>query len=549
MRSANYAPSTGILLRRMVQKGVMSSLRGRSLLLASLLAVTPAVSGASWTLQSAIGPYCGIQHMMADPERPGILYAATANGCGIKMSVDSGATWRSISGGWGYAVAIQPSGGRAVLAGSSYGGCRSTDAGETWTCDNAFGDVRSIAFSQNNPLVVYRIRNGIVQKSTNAGETWQSMHASALPASWLAVHPTDIHTIYARASAGRVMKSVNGGATWTTIYQDTFSTDTWCCARVAVNPHKPLEVWATTTNGVVRSRDTGQTWATVIGNPDGGGGTSPNVAFDATLPGRVLVGLPSSGIRVSLDGGDSWSAMQPHLGFVGRSALEVVGWGLPTLIAEYNSERTAYIALPRPATACSGFEDVGEGSSFCDSVEWLRNRAVTLGCGPAAYCPDSAVSRIQMAAFMSRLGIAILPRDHSYREVAGAVDVASGGRICVSDEISIADFPATSTAHAAVVFQAPTGSGVVGARLEISTDSGATWQPVVSGVDSRLTPPVTVGARSTLPLQELDRALHVGQRYRFAVLAWRVAGSIVSVDADCLLTVRTQSRRSTLSPY
>ena len=52
---------------------------------------------------------------------------------------------------------------------------------------------------------------------------------------------------------------------------------------------------------------------------------------------------------------------------------------------------TVYYA-PTPVVViveCSGFMDLGSDSAFCPNVEWLRNRAVTLGLRmPAAYCPS-----------------------------------------------------------------------------------------------------------------------------------------------------------------
>jgi hypothetical protein len=46
------------------------------------------------------------------------------------------------------------------------------------------------------------------------------------------------------------------------------------------------------------------------------------------------------------------------------------------------------------------FTDVPRASPFYPFVETLLHRAVTGGCGPAAYCPASSVSREQMAVFL-----------------------------------------------------------------------------------------------------------------------------------------------------
>jgi hypothetical protein len=65
------------------------------------------------------------------------------------------------------------------------------------------------------------------------------------------------------------------------------------------------------------------------------------------------------------------------------------------------------VALAAP---CGGFTDVDDTNPahapFCDSVEWMKNRSITLGCNVPGtlYCPDLNVTRLQMAAFMYRLG-------------------------------------------------------------------------------------------------------------------------------------------------
>ena len=65
---------------------------------------------------------------------------------------------------------------------------------------------------------------------------------------------------------------------------------------------------------------------------------------------------------------------------------------------------------PAAAQPCAGFTDVSGTSSFCPNVEWLKNRAITVGCTSATlYCPNDPVTRLSMAIFMNRLGVALTP--------------------------------------------------------------------------------------------------------------------------------------------
>jgi hypothetical protein len=68
---------------------------------------------------------------------------------------------------------------------------------------------------------------------------------------------------------------------------------------------------------------------------------------------------------------------------------------------------TLMVLLPVvAATAQSRFVDVEDTNVFVDDIEWLADSGVTRGCNPPAndmFCPDKAVTRGQMAAFMHRL--------------------------------------------------------------------------------------------------------------------------------------------------
>jgi hypothetical protein len=56
------------------------------------------------------------------------------------------------------------------------------------------------------------------------------------------------------------------------------------------------------------------------------------------------------------------------------------------------------------AGPCEGFTDVDASSPFCTHVAWVKNRGITLGCTSTLYCPNDAVTRLQMAIFLYRFG-------------------------------------------------------------------------------------------------------------------------------------------------
>jgi hypothetical protein len=67
------------------------------------------------------------------------------------------------------------------------------------------------------------------------------------------------------------------------------------------------------------------------------------------------------------------------------------------------------VTLPLVCTSavaqdCDNFTDVPASSSFCPDVTWIAQHNITKGCGGSQFCPNESVTRLQMAAFMHRLG-------------------------------------------------------------------------------------------------------------------------------------------------
>lgn len=55
-----------------------------------------------------------------------------------------------------------------------------------------------------------------------------------------------------------------------------------------------------------------------------------------------------------------------------------------------------------PPAAIGLFTDVPPGAPFRNFIEALKNDGITSGCAPTAYCPEAPVTRAQMAAFVLR---------------------------------------------------------------------------------------------------------------------------------------------------
>jgi hypothetical protein len=67
---------------------------------------------------------------------------------------------------------------------------------------------------------------------------------------------------------------------------------------------------------------------------------------------------------------------------------------------------TAAVVAPAAAWATHTFTDVPASHVFHEDIDWIKEAGVTIGCNPPSntqYCPDDAVTRGQMSAFMRRL--------------------------------------------------------------------------------------------------------------------------------------------------
>lgn len=197
------------------------------------------------------------------------------------------------------------------------------------------------------------------------------------------------------------------------------------------------------------------------------------------------------------------------------------------------------------AAPCAGFTDVDSTSQFCPNVEWLKNRKVTLGCTATTYCPNEAVSRLQMAAFMNRLGTALTPLIVQANEAPGALDLDLTPVVCQTAPQSLTDFPRRALLDATFSGTAATGVDVA-MRVVWSIDNGATWQNVSSGLGITFVPSGQWSSVSDLGALDLG----VGPSVRFGIRVARSGGGSVDLTGSrCVLRGSIGSRDGLTSPF
>ena len=199
------------------------------------------------------------------------------------------------------------------------------------------------------------------------------------------------------------------------------------------------------------------------------------------------------------------------------------------------------------AAPCAGFADVSDSDSFCPNVDWLKNRKITLGCGNGTnYCPGDFVTRLQMAAFMNRLGVVFTPLVLSTQE--SVPNPANGQVACVTADVSITDYRRFVSAISTATFSGMTSStGFVAARNVFSQDGGQNWQSF-DATDSQLDyayAPSHAGGTITVTALGNERAIFASP-FRFGV-------QLVTTDPVtqtwCQLRATITNRNGTNVPY
>lgn len=329
--------------------------------LSTLLVVLPA-EAVEWRTE---GPFVGnVTDITFDAKAPKVVYAATING-GIWRSIDRGRSWSRGSStmasrhiDW---VMVDPANDATIWAGLKPRGgrpgmWRSTDHGTSWevVTGNYLGVGpmhavgRRIAFSPTRPGLIYIPTTSLHYRSTDGGTNWSSFRVPNQDAYVFAFHPADSNLVLAggRGDSLNISRTNDGGQTWhqtgaglgknsvrsmffdaenpevvyavaaAQAFRSMDQATEWTRLTIGEKDSGALydlvpgargagELWATTKQGVFRSKDRGDTWTKVLNGL--GGYLVKTLAFDPEDSSRILAGASGSGIFESVDGGGSWS--------------------------------------------------------------------------------------------------------------------------------------------------------------------------------------------------------------------------------------------------
>lgn len=200
------------------------------------------------------------------------------------------------------------------------------------------------------------------------------------------------------------------------------------------------------------------------------------------------------------------------------------------------------------AVACAGpspFTDVPQGANYCSDTEWLKNRAITLGCtSTTLYCPNDVVTRASMALFMQRLGTALSPEIIRVDAALGTIDpdLPAPNVVCQT-----ADFTPTypRRTHVTTTF-AGQAAGALQYQHDIfvSTNSGGSWNFITANINRS----GTAAAQWISSSMDLVFDMVPGTTYRFGLVIGRQAGTADFSAARCFMNLLIFNRTGTSSP-
>lgn len=280
--------------------------------------------GAGWTQQTTILSANGVGSIATtdvlsiamDPQDSKVVYAGTKT-AGLIYSLDGATTWQQarnpgLREGLVSSVAVDPKDVCTVYVAKGQRLFKSSDCLRSANPD-AYSETRSgvnvatVAVDWYDPSIVWiGLTNGDVLKSEDGGSQWQTSTSAGEKITGILVGNADSRVVLVSTAGAGFFKTVDSGATWTQV-KDALK-DFKNSAKVAsvVQDKAGGTLIASTSYGLLRSKDFGTTWEGLQLLSAPGQVVIPSVAIDPSNADVIAYAAGSTFYR-SVDGGIKWA--------------------------------------------------------------------------------------------------------------------------------------------------------------------------------------------------------------------------------------------------
>lgn len=193
--------------------------------------------------------------------------------------------------------------------GGDLGVQKSEDGGVTWTkiSDGVNGpvDFHTMTLSPLDPNLIYGWYSGELQRSTDAGLSWEILETTLTGVISLRAASTEASTLFAATKTG-LFVSTDQGSTWSSIAPQLEGA---VVTALAVHPTESQVLLSFSDRlGLAKSSDAGKTWETIP--EDFGGEVVTQMAFSPMTPATIYVITAGNSIYKSTDAGGTWTGVE-----------------------------------------------------------------------------------------------------------------------------------------------------------------------------------------------------------------------------------------------
>jgi len=257
---------------------------------------------------------------------------------GIFKTTDSGDSWQAVKFSPSavmkvYAIAINPTNPAAVYIAAIVDGrgkiLKTTDSSATWkeiyTEPSSGSFILTLAIdSAGSGKIFGGTTEGQIIFSDNGGDSWQNLYKAQGAVLKIAIDSMNSNLAYFAVSQGELLRTKDGGKNFENLKennklngQQQFGSP----VAIASDPYKTNWIYAGTTTGLFRSKNSGDDWESVKVLNIPKENAIRGIAINPQNSDEIIYGAAQAFYK-SVDGGQSWATTQ----FNGNRTLEVVAY-------------------------------------------------------------------------------------------------------------------------------------------------------------------------------------------------------------------------------